>query len=65
VVLRTDFASGNADNVIVNPHPIAKLFAPVIFLSLALLTMGFSFGPEPSPGPETPVAAPSPVSTSQ
>jgi len=28
-----------------NPHPFAKVFGPVVFLSLALLTLGFSFGP--------------------
>ncbi|MDP1591509.1 MAG: hypothetical protein Q8M07_27380 [Prosthecobacter sp.] len=27
------------------PHPFAKIFAPVVFGALALLTVGMSFGP--------------------
>ena len=34
-----------------NPHPIAKIFAPVVFLTLALLTVGFSFTPEQAESP--------------
>ena len=41
-----------------NPHPIAKVFAPLVFLSLALLTLGFSFGPAHGQGPASATAAP-------
>jgi hypothetical protein len=34
-----------------NPHPVAKIFAPVVFLTLALLTVGFSFAPEQAEPP--------------
>jgi hypothetical protein len=36
-----------------HPHPIAKVFAPLVFLSLALLTLGFSFGPAQAELPES------------
>jgi len=63
VVLRTDFASGNANNVFMNPHPIAKVFAPAVFLLLALLSVGMSFGSADAPA--SPDAAPTSVASSQ
>ena len=39
------------------PHPIAKIFAPMVFLTLALLTVGFSFGQAEAQGPETQATA--------
>ena len=41
-----------------NSHPFAKIFAPVVFLSLALHSAGFSFGPAHAQGPASPIAAP-------
>jgi len=40
-----------------NSHPFAKVFGPVIFLSLALLTLGFSFGPAEAQPPESVTAS--------
>jgi hypothetical protein len=48
-----------------NSHPIAKIFGPVVFLSLALLALGFSFGPAEAQGPESPTTTTSSVATSQ
>jgi len=47
------------------PHPIAKVFAPLVFLSLALLTLGFSFGPAGAEESASPGAAPTHVASSQ
>jgi hypothetical protein len=47
------------------PNPIAKMFAPVVFLLLALLTLGFSFGPSEAQAPVSPAAAPITVATSR
>lgn len=41
-----------------HPHPIAKIFAPVVFGALALLTMGMSFGPGQTDQPESEPQAP-------
>lgn len=41
-----------------NPHPLAKAFAPIVFGSLALLTLAMSFGPVQAQQPAPPVAAP-------
>ena len=41
-----------------NSHPIAKVFAPTVFLALVLLSLGFSFGPAQAQGPASPTAAP-------
>ena len=41
-----------------NPHPIARAFAPAVFLSLVLLSLGFSFGSAQAQGPASPIAAP-------
>jgi hypothetical protein len=41
-----------------NPHPFAKAFAPAVFISLALLSLGFSFGSAQAQGPASPIAAP-------
>lgn len=41
-----------------NPHPVAKIFGPAVFLSLALLTLGFSFGPAHAEQPASVSAAP-------
>jgi hypothetical protein len=40
-----------------NSHPFAKVFAPIVFLSLALLTLGFSFGPAEAQPPASVTAA--------
>ena len=42
----------------ITPHPFARVFAPAVFLSLALLSLGFSFGPAQAQGPASPIAAP-------
>jgi hypothetical protein len=42
----------------VNSHPIAKVFAPAVFLSLILLSLAFSFGPAQAQQPASPIAAP-------
>ena len=41
-----------------NPHPIAKVFAPAVFLSLILLSLAFSFGSVQAQPPAAPIAAP-------
>ena len=41
-----------------NTHPIAKVFEPAVFISLALLTLGFSFGPAHAEQPASISAAP-------
>jgi hypothetical protein len=41
-----------------NPHPFARVFAPAVFISLVLLSLGFSFGPAQAQGPASPIAAP-------
>lgn len=41
-----------------NPHPVAKFFAPVVFASLALLSVGFSFSPAQAEQPAAVSAAP-------
>ena len=41
-----------------NPHPLAKVFAPAVFLSLVLLSLAFSFGPVQAQSPASPNAAP-------
>ena len=41
-----------------NSHPIARVFAPAVFLSLVLLSLGFSFGSAQAQGPASPIAAP-------
>lgn len=41
-----------------NPHPVAKLFAPVVFASLALLSVGFAFSPAQAEEPEAMTEAP-------
>lgn len=41
-----------------NPHPLAKIFAPAVFLSLALLSVGFSFSPAQADEPESVTEAP-------
>ena len=38
-------------------HPLAKIFAPVVFLSLALLSLGFSFGPAEAQAPAAQIEA--------
>lgn len=35
------------------PHPVAKIFAPVVFASLALLSVGFAFTPAQADQPES------------
>ena len=40
------------------PHPVAKLFAPAVFLSLALLTLAMSFGPAQAEQLSSATAAP-------
>ena len=45
------------------PHPIAKVFAPTVFLVLALLSVGFSFGSGEAPA--HPDAAPASAEASQ
>jgi hypothetical protein len=42
----------------VNTHPIARVFAPAVFLSLVLLSLAFSFGSAQAQGPASPIAAP-------
>ena len=41
-----------------NPHPIAKIFAPAVFGSLALLSVGFMFTPAQADEPEIAIEAP-------
>ena len=41
-----------------NSHPFARVFAPAVFLSLALLALAFSFGPAQAQGSASPIAAP-------
>ena len=41
-----------------NPHPIAKVFAPTVFLTLALLSLAISFGNAQAQAPASPIAAP-------
>ena len=41
-----------------NSRPIARVFAPAVFLSLVLLSLGFSFGSAQAQGPASPIAAP-------
>ena len=40
-----------------NPHPIAKIFAPIVFSTLALLTVGMAFTPAQADQPEAVAAA--------
>jgi len=45
------------------PHPIAKVFAPTVFLLLALLSVGMSFGSADAPA--SPDAAPASAEASR
>lgn len=40
-----------------NPHPIAKIFAPIVFSTLALLSVGMAFTPAQADEPEAPTQA--------
>ena len=40
------------------PHPIAKIFAPVVFGSLALLSVAMAFSPAQADEPATETQAP-------
>jgi hypothetical protein len=42
----------------VNAHPIARVFAPAVFLSLVLLSLAFSFGPAQAQPPASQTVAP-------
>jgi len=42
----------------VNSHPIARAFGPAVFLALAFLTLGFSFGPAHGQEPASVTATP-------